>query len=152
MMRLDNPCNALSEAVGAAIYRDLPDIEYTNRDWDAWRKMTKEEQTESIKNKTEPMVSTTRRPYYDDVEVIMFPQTWGSTALGYGGMGGAAMTSAYTIVVSYRRIHYCVYFGSGRLAYSLLNYNDASDEGRQKFFDDLSEHNLEDIRGSGKYR
>lgn len=35
----------------------------------------------------------------DHVEWLAFPQTWGSTALGFGGMGGATMTTATTIVV-----------------------------------------------------
>lgn len=30
----------------------------------------------------------------------MFPQAWGSTSLGFGGIGGQAMTSAYTTVIT----------------------------------------------------
>lgn len=32
----------------------------------------------------------------------VFQQTWGSTALGFGGMGCNAMTTANTVVVRYR--------------------------------------------------
>jgi len=44
-----------------------------------------------------------------------------------------------------------VYFGHGRLAYR-LDYNQMSAEGRERWREDLQAHNLEDIRGSGKYR
>lgn len=56
------------------------------------------------------------RPTEREVRVVMFPQIWGSTAKGYGGMGGAAMTEAYTVVVS-TRSDACVYFQSSTLAY-----------------------------------
>lgn len=47
----------------------------------------------------------------------MFPQTWGSTALGFGGVGGQAITGAYTVIVECHRTgNRAVYFG-GRFAY-----------------------------------
>lgn len=49
-----------------------------------------------------------------------FPQTWGSTALGFGGIGGAAMTTAQTYVVLANGSVF-VYFGS-RFAYEIKNY------------------------------
>lgn len=59
-----------------------------------------------------------RRPTPQTCEVIMFRQVWGSTALGYGGVGGQAMTNADTvIVISDLTGHAAVYFGGGRLAY-----------------------------------
>ena len=37
--------------------------------------------------------------HYPEFEVIsVFSQTWGSTALGFGGIGGQAITSAYTTI------------------------------------------------------
>ena len=149
-MRLGSPFNALHEAVAAAAYSDLPEITYEDRDWDAYRALSKEEQGQAMKTNTVPRVTKTRRVQMDEVEVVMFPQTWGSTALGYGGMGGAAVTPAYTVVVSYEN-HMCVYFGYGRLAYR-LDYNQMSAEGRERWREDLQAQNLEDIRGSGKYR
>ena len=79
----------------------------------------------------------------------VFPQTWGSTALGFGGCGGQAITEAYTTVVemswdyvnktddirglnlitSDDRI-YAVFF-DGKLAYICLNPN-------EQFFEDLN--------------
>lgn len=49
-------------------------------------------------------------------ELYDFDQTWSSTALGFGGMGGQMMTSARTyVIVTYAKKCY-VYFG-GRHAY-----------------------------------
>jgi hypothetical protein len=62
-----------------------------------------------------------RRPMEDDVEVFHFVQTWGSTALGFGGIGGSSMTSAYTTVVLMDGSA-AVYF-AGRHAYSIPEYN-----------------------------
>lgn len=148
-MRLGPVFNQLHEAVGAATYRDIPDIVYSDRDWEAWKKMSKEQQTESMKNHTVPSISKSRRPNSHDIEVYVFAQTWGSTACGYGGMGGAAMTTVYTVVVECRG-HYCVYFGCGRLAYRVSS--EATTEGRDVFLKDLHNFNLSDVRGSSKYR
>lgn len=49
-----------------------------------------------------------------------FPQTWGSTALGFGGIGGQAITTAQTYVVLANGAIY-VYFGS-RFAYVITGY------------------------------
>ena len=61
-----------------------------------------------------------QRPEIDDFEFHMFVQTWGSTALGFGGMGGQAITSANTYVfipqIDNQLCH--VYF-AGRYAYSV---------------------------------
>jgi len=112
--------------------------------------LSKEQQGAAMKTDTVPRVTKTRRVQADEVEVVMFPQTWGSTALGYGGMGGAAISGAYTVVVSHKT-HLCVYFGCGRLAYR-LDYAEMSAEGRDNFRKDLHGHTLKDIAGSGVYR
>lgn len=36
----------------------------------------------------------------DVMDVFVFEQVWGSTALGFGGWGGSTMTSAWTHVVA----------------------------------------------------
>jgi len=150
MMHLGSPFDALHGAIASAVHHDIPEITYQDRDWQAYKGMTGPEQVDAVNNDTVPTITKTRRVYTDEVEVVMFPQTWGSTALGYGGIGGAAMTPAYTVVVSYEN-HMCVYFGHGRLAYR-LDYNKMSTEGRERWREDLQAQNLEDIRGSGKYR
>lgn len=83
---------------------------------------------------------------YPEVEVYSFPQGWGSTALGYGGIGGQAITSAQTIVL----YDVCqgiarVYFGGDRLAYEIKNPN-------QLFFEDLSRWQMKEVSKSGAYR
>lgn len=82
----------------------------------------------------------------DDFEVYVFPQTWGSTALGYGGIGGQAITSASTIVLYAFDINIVrVYFGGGRLAYEIKDPN-------KLFFEDMQGCNLADKMRSGKYK
>lgn len=58
-------------------------------------------------------------PEIDDFDLYTFEQVWGSTALGFGGMGGQVTTAANTYVfVPLGCNQYCfVYFG-GRFAYS----------------------------------
>jgi hypothetical protein len=143
-MRCEAPFTVLHEALAAAVHKDMPDIHYKNRDWDAWRKLTPEKQREVLKNKTEVYKDEVRRPTADELEVNMFTQTWGSTALGYGGMGGAAMTTAYTVVLTKGR-DVCVYFGCGNLAYR-LDLNTISSDGRAAFLSDLKDHVLADVR------
>jgi hypothetical protein len=141
-MRLGSALMAVHSALAQALYKDLPDISYTNRDWAAWRALSKEEQGVALKLNQVPQVQATRRPREDDVEVLLFPQTWGSTALGYGGMGGASVTSAYTVVV-HDHACWCVYFGEGELAYK-LEYAQMSPEGRQNLRDDIQSHHMMD--------
>ena len=150
-MRIGLPFDALHEAIAAATHRDFSEITYEDRDWDAYRGMTASAQLAAMRNNTVPMVTKTRRPFSDELEIIMFPQTWGSTATGYGGVGGAAMTAAYTIIISYMMTTYCVYFGCDRLAYR-LNWADMSPAGRDNFFKDVASRTMAGCEGSEKYR
>ena len=43
--------------------------------------------------------SDNSNPTLDDFELHTFEQTWGSTALGFGGVGGQAITTARTYVL-----------------------------------------------------
>lgn len=88
---------------------------------------------------------------FDNGEIYDFDQMWGSTALGFGGIGGAAMTTERTYVF----IPYCqddkafVYFGDrfayecpvcDRLYQDIKNYQVASvmESVRYKNEDELS--------------
>ena len=94
------------------------------------------------------------KKYYPRVYVDVFNQTWASTALGFGGVGGSAMTDAYTTVVH-------VYFSSrsstvtntiekipefhgvyfdGRFAYMLEG------EPKEKFFEDLRDRRMANVQ------
>jgi hypothetical protein len=54
----------------------------------------------------------------EDLEWEAWPQSWGSTALGYGGIGGRAFTKAQTVIVySNLSREVAVFFGGRHLAY-----------------------------------
>lgn len=153
-MSTDSPIETLAAALHAACLRDLPEIEYRDRDWAAHRKfmdsLSKEEKAEIHAKEKEtgqaqgPFVEKKRRPSPHDCEVVMFPQTWGSTALGFGGVGGQAITSAYTVVVECARVGAkAVYFG-GRFAY-LVPYQAPllpTDEQARRFLEHMAVHIL----------
>ena len=71
--------------------------------------------------------------------------TWGSTALGFPGMGGQMMTTARTYVVmpDYDSPIY-VYFGS-RFAYAVNEMN-------EWFKEDLRNHRMASVMESGRYK
>lgn len=71
---------------------------------------------------------------YDIQNVVMFCETWGSTALGFKGWGGTSMTKAITTVVLKTDSSADVYFG-GVLAYTVPKINDA-------FMEDLNERHM----------
>jgi hypothetical protein len=149
-MQLGSPLTAVHEALAAALHRDLPEITYQDRDWDAWRAFSKEAQGKAMKTDTVPRVTRTRRPNEDDVECVVFAQTWGSTALGYGGMGGASTTPAYTVVVQ-GPTHSCVYFGHDRLAYA-IDHTTQSTEGHVVWLKDLHGHCMAAVGQASRYR
>lgn len=79
-----------------------------------------------------------------DLVSIVFPQTWGSTALGFdkeGDMtifGGQAMTEAYTVVVHDRAAdEYVVFFGNTP-AYHVYNPT-------EEFFADIKKMNMASV-------
>lgn len=57
----------------------------------------------------------------DDFEMHCFPQMWGSTALGFKGMGGQAMTEAntYVFVPLTCSFQNCLVYFSSRFAYAV---------------------------------
>lgn len=131
MNRIDSPIETLSLALGAALWRDLPCVVYADRDWEAftsWKAehydrlpLERKRSFDLAAAKEQFTLTKERRPEARDVTVRMFPQTWGSTALGYGGVGGAAVTTAYTVVVATHEVA-AVYFGGSRLAYCVQDW------------------------------
>lgn len=61
-----------------------------------------------------------------DLQWHAFPQGWGSTALGFGGIGGQMITTAQTYVVlePHQTHKACVYF-AGQFAYMVEDVRDA---------------------------
>lgn len=142
MSRTTNPLECLAAALHHAAWVALPDVVYESRDLSATKKWTSAQhwdaaQKEARGEVVHPRVMRRRRPAADECTIIaMFAQTWGSTALGFGGIGGAAITSAYTIVVSGPCGQFAVYW-HGRFAY-LVNPREQTDEQRMAWSQDLS--------------
>jgi hypothetical protein len=126
-----NPIESLHQALAHAQYEGFPEYEYEDRDWEHYYK-TKEDRR--IKKQA-------KHRSYDLIVYAMFSQTWSSTALGFGGLGGQAVTPAYTVVLeSTHGMGYCVYFG-GRFAYRIERPND-------NFFNDINRQRMREVAGA----
>ncbi len=130
-MRAGNIYDTL-RAVQSAVLLDLPDYEY-----EQYLPSNKRDGTRG------PIVKA--RIQEDELEVFSFPQSWGSTALGFGGMGGCAVTTAQTTVVMARARFMCalVYFGN-RLAYKVETPN-------ERFWEDLSKRRMVPLAEAALY-
>lgn len=142
----DNPISTLAECIAHAQYEGFANIEYEQRDYEAMRNAKTAQERADALNATTPAV---RRPTTRDFTVYaMYPQTWGSTALGHGGIGGAAISTAYTVVLECMDTQeYLVYFG-GQLCYTVsrrsANFN--------VFIEDCKNQCLASKHKSGVYR
>jgi hypothetical protein len=142
----ENPITDLANCIAHAQYVGFSDIEYERMDYDAVRNARTDEEKRASMSAT---VKALRRPTTRDFGVYaMFPQTWGSTALGHGGMGGAAMTTAYTIVLEcYHTQEFLIYFGS-EMCYKV----DRRSPNLAVFVEDCRNHCLASKRDSEKYQ
>jgi hypothetical protein len=131
---LQNPVGTLASCLAHAMYQGFPEIVYETRDWS--------------RSKEEPMamVSKTRHHSEYDVEVYaVFAQVWASTALGFGGLGGQAITTAYTTVLrSSVTDEFCIYFG-GRFAYRIVNAN-------ERFYEDIKQRRMDPVKDHQRYQ
>ncbi len=118
-------------AVHQAIDGDLPDVE--------------EEVWGIVDNRAAKTGVHVRRPTGHELEVYAFPQCWGSTALGFSGVGGQAMTTAQTVIVSLASTA-CVYFG-GRLAYKVEDW-----QRNEMFLKDMKAHRMAALYETTRYR
>ena len=83
--------------------------------------------------------------YTNDFDVYIFEQMWGSTALGFPGFGGQAITSAYTFVlVPYSSELPCFVYFNGRFAYT-APYS-------EEFAKNIVKQNMASVMKSGKYK
>lgn len=55
--------------------------------------------------------------HWDDIEIHITKQIWGSTACGWGGMGGAAMSMDYNYIIHQKYTNLLFVYWSGKLAY-----------------------------------
>jgi hypothetical protein len=148
-MNATNPIETLAGAMAHAAYEAFPEYVYKDRNWskhDAWRATLSREEMKTAVAPADCWVEKTRKHSLYDLTVhSMFVQTWGSTALGFGGIGGQAITSAYVCVIESDLIgQFAVYFG-GRLAYVIKQPNST-------FFEHIANQKMVDARlGKGAY-
>ena len=131
IMFTNDPINALHHALAHAQYEGFPEITYDDLDWEHYHK-TKEDKR---------IIKSRKHSARDITVFAMFTQTWCSTALGFGGIGEASMTSAYVVILeSAQGLGFCIYFG-GRFAYHIKKPN-------PQFFDDVINRKMSDVRGA----
>lgn len=83
--------------------------------------------------------------HYPQFEIIdVFSQTWGSTALGFDGIGGCAMTNAYTTIILSNDLDYVGIFFGERLAYVIKHPN-------EKLVEDIKKRNMCSVSNCSKY-
>ena len=89
--------------------------------------------------------SNNSNPTLDDFELHTFEQTWESTTLGFGGVGGQMMTSATTSVFIPMGVNQkCFVYFAGRFAYA-VDYS-------EKFMKDVLGCNVASVYEYGKYK
>jgi len=142
-MNATNPIETLAGAMAHAAYEAFPEYKYRDRDWpkhDKWRAtLTREEMKTAVAPDDCWIEKSRKHSMYDLTVFAMFPQTWGSTALGFGGIGGQAITSAYVCIIESDILgQFAVYFG-GRFAYVIERPN-------EKFWEDRSSQRMVDAR------
>lgn len=145
----DNPIVCLTSALASAQYKDMPKVKDSRRKFGSKPYKGDRANIAEYKKWQKSAYETYERDHFaDELHVCtMFLQTWGSTALGFGGMGGQALTSAYTIIVySNVTLTFCVYFG-GRFAYSL----DDKTIDIVKFDEDVRYKNMAPVAEKGRY-
>jgi len=140
-MNATNPIETLAGCMAHAAYEAFPEYKYQDRNWakhDKWRSTLTREEMKTAVAPADCFVEKSRKhSFYDLTVYSMFPQTWSSTALGFGGIGGQAITSAYVCIIESNLVGgYAVYFG-GRLAYVIERPN-------EKFIEDIERHRMVD--------
>lgn len=81
-------------------------------------------------------VDGTAYRYWNDINIHMVSQTWGNTSGGWQGIGGSAMTQAYTIIIENRWFDAIFVYYNGELAY-IAEANSKLDQFRAKSFRNL---------------
>ena len=129
-MKSYHAVNDLHMVMAHAVYEGFPEYEYESRDF-------------NNPDRDARVVKKTRHSEYNLTVKAMFPQVWSSTAMGFGGIGGQAITTAYTTVVeSDIDTSCCVYFG-GQFAYRIERPN-------EQFFEDLMKQQMTKVSGAKK--
>lgn len=132
-MSLDHPLQDLAAALAHAQYKGFP--AYAGEELDHLK--TRETGRNVMRRFERPVQA------YEIILLAMFEQNWSSTALGFGGIGGQAFTSAYTIILQGPMGDALVYF-AGRFAYRV-------ERPSQVFMQDVANRNMTDVARSGRY-
>ena len=142
-MNATNPIETLAGAMAHAAYQAFPEYKYQDRDWEkyaAWRAtLTREEMKTAVAPGDCYVEKSRKHMLYDLTVYAMFPQTWGSTALGFGGIGGQAFTSAYVCIIESNLLGYLAVYFHGQLAYVIESPNG-------KFMEDVAHHRMVDAK------
>lgn len=125
-----SPIESLARVLYSAVYLDAPTKPRLKWDYEKYPDRSKYIKDGSFKDR-KYHIEVQVRPSESDIEIVsMYEHTFGSTACGHGGMGGAAMTTTWVV---------CLRVGNCGLVYTasrLLKKFDLSDaEGREKFAD-----------------
>jgi len=78
----------------------------------------------------------------EEYSLISFGQSWASTALGFGGIGGQAITSAQTTIFS--DYSHAIVFIGGRFAYHIQNPN-------EDFWKDVANQGIKKVSQASQY-
>lgn len=128
MILTNSPLEVLAKCIAHAQYEGFSNIEYETKDWVHFRDTGEGKYTKKY-----------RRPNSQDFEVYtMFTQTWGSTSLGFDGIGGAAVTTAYSVVLYMSDSHEFLVYFDGTFAYKV----NGTSRNIEKFREDMNQHNL----------
>ena len=80
----------------------------------------------------------------EDKHLYIFEQTWGSTALGFGGIGGQKITTANTYVfIPVTCNQNCFVYFDGRFAYQV--------PWSKSFMEDVRNHSMKSVNQSRLY-
>ena len=140
-MRSGTPIESLAAAFHGARLTNLLPVEYPEVDYKlAPPGERKAGKPSMIRVDTGRM--KLRRPHAEELSVVMFEQCWSSTALGFGGVGGAAMTYAYTTIITGPMGDAAVYFG-GRFAYRVEQQN-------EHFMHDVADRRMRSVRDAAQ--
>ena len=85
--------------------------------------------------------------YFAEGDLYDFDQTWASTALGFGGVGGSAMTKARTYVFIPKDIEQAFVFFGGTFAYATKYGSKLND----RFWEDVKNCQMASVAESGRY-
>ena len=145
-MNLTNPIEPVARAWFDCLNNQrLTSVKYRSKDF----KAIEADRAKGMKiTDYTPYETFEERPHPEHEMFIhaMFPQMWNSTALGFGGLGGQAITSAYTTIIGsaiYRK-EFAVYF-NGRFAYRVDNPSD-------QFFTDINNRQMKSVMDSTAYQ